>query len=101
MLQITEGSTVEVPGGNFNLRLDRFTTEMYETGGVKDWKSRLTVVEAGQAVLTKTIEVNHPLSYKGFMFYQSQYGWDWMNPTFGARPKTWPTSAASRSAQAA
>ena len=39
-------------------------------GEVKDWKSTLSVVEEGQPVLTRTVEVNHPLSYGGYRFYQ-------------------------------
>jgi len=40
----------------------------------KDYKSKLTVLENGKEVLTKTIEVNDPLFYKGIRFYQSSYG---------------------------
>ncbi len=40
----------------------------------------MTVIEEGTPSFTKTIEVNHPLSYKGYVFYQSSYGWDWTNP---------------------
>lgn len=42
-------------------------------GSIKDFKSRLTVVEGGKDVLTRTIEVNHPLKFKGYSFYQSNY----------------------------
>lgn len=80
-INIAEGKTVDVPRAEFSLRLDKFTTEYYPDGRVKDWKSDLTVVDKGRDVLTKTIEVNHPLNYGGFMFYQSRYGWDWENPT--------------------
>ncbi|MFQ6037320.1 MAG: cytochrome c biogenesis protein ResB [Candidatus Aminicenantales bacterium] len=79
-LNISEGQTLPVPGADFEIRLDRFETEYYPSGGVKDWKSTLTVIEDNVSVLTKTIEVNHPLSHRGFMFYQSSYGWDWDNP---------------------
>jgi cytochrome c biogenesis protein len=61
--------------------LDKFVTEYHPNGSVRDWKSTLTVLEKGSEVLSKTIEVNHPLSHKGFVFYQSSYGWDWKNPT--------------------
>lgn len=40
---------------------------------IKDFKSTLKVLEDGQGVLTKTIEVNDPLEYKGYVFYQSSY----------------------------
>ncbi len=42
-------------------------------GDVKAWKSTVSVIEEGAVVLTRTIEVNHPLSYGGYRFYQSSY----------------------------
>jgi cytochrome c biogenesis protein len=80
-LTISEGQTLDVPRADFFLKLEKFETELYPNGSVKDWKSTLTVIEAQKSVLNKTIEVNHPLSYKGFVFYQSSYGWDWKNPS--------------------
>lgn len=80
-LSISEGQILDVPEADFQIRLDRFETEFYPNGSVKDWKSHLSVIEEGQSLLTKVVEVNHPLSYKGFVFYQSSYGWDWTNPT--------------------
>ncbi|MFQ5964458.1 MAG: cytochrome c biogenesis protein ResB [Candidatus Scalinduaceae bacterium] len=48
---------------------------LYERSGmaVKDYKSKLRVLEDGKTVLSKTIEVNDPLKYKGYVFYQSSY----------------------------
>ena len=48
---------------------------LYEKSGmeIKDYKSILRVVENGKTMMTKTIEVNDPLKYKGFVFYQSSY----------------------------
>lgn len=48
---------------------------LYEKSGmeVKDYKSILRVVENGKTMATKTIEVNQPLKYKGYVFYQSSY----------------------------
>ncbi len=40
----------------------------------KDYISVVSIVENGKEVLTKKIEVNHPLVYKGIYFYQSSYG---------------------------
>jgi hypothetical protein len=37
------------------------------------YRSKLAVLEGGETVLTKTIAVNDPLSYKGYSFYQSNY----------------------------
>ncbi len=41
---------------------------------VKEYTSILTILENGKEVLRKSIEVNHPLHYKGLAFYQSSYG---------------------------
>ena len=40
---------------------------------VKDYRSTLEIIENDAVVLTKTIEVNDPLSYGGYTFYQSGY----------------------------
>ncbi len=78
--EISEGQILPIPKADFKLRLDKFQTEFYPNGAVRDWKSTLTVIENEKEMLTKIIEVNHPLSYKGYIFYQSSYGWDWENP---------------------
>ncbi len=80
-LSLSENQTLPVPGADFSIRLDKFITEYYPDGNVKDWKSQLTVIEGSQELFQKTIEVNHPLNHRGFVFYQSGYGWDWENPT--------------------
>ncbi len=43
------------------------------TGQISDYKSELLVQEEGQVVDRKTIEVNDPLHYGGYHFYQSSY----------------------------
>ena len=68
------GSQVPFPIG-FEVRNDDFKVEFYEGGGrPKEYSSDLVVLENGQEVMKKTIEVNHPLTYKGLTFYQSSYG---------------------------
>lgn len=79
-INIAEGETIPVLGADFQIQLDKFETEYHPNGSVKDWKSTLTVFENESPRLTKTIEVNHPLTYKGYVFYQSSYGWNWQNP---------------------
>jgi len=79
-LTLSENQTLPVPQAGFSVRLDKFITDLYPDGNVKDWKSELTIIEADKPVLQKSVEVNHPLSYKGFVFYQSGYGSDWENP---------------------
>ena len=36
--------------------------------------SNLTILDNGKEVLKKTVQVNHPLHYKGLAFYQANYG---------------------------
>jgi cytochrome c biogenesis protein len=76
-LALSEGQAADVPRASFQVRLDKFETEYYPKGGVKDWKSTVTVLEGGAAVLTRIVEVNEPLRYKGYSFYQSAYGKNW------------------------
>jgi cytochrome c biogenesis protein len=84
-INISEGQIVPILNADFKLRLDRFETEYWPNGSIKDWKSTLTVIEDKTPHLTKVIEVNHPLTHKGYVFYQSSYGWDWKNPTLEIR----------------
>lgn len=80
-MALYEGQTLPVVNADFQIRLDNFETEYHENGSVKDWKSTVTVIENDEEKLSKVIEVNHPLSYKGYMFYQSAYDFDWQNTT--------------------
>jgi hypothetical protein len=41
---------------------------------VRDYISELEIVKDGQVVKQKDIEVNHPLHYAGYHFYQQSYG---------------------------
>ena len=90
-VNILEGETADrffVRGKNVNLpkalpfsvRCDDFTVTFYdlkdreEERHVKEYTSLLTIIDNGKEVLKKTVEVNHPLHYKGLAFYQSSYG---------------------------
>lgn len=57
----------------FEVRCNSFAIEFYDNGMPKEYKSSLTVIENGKEVLTRAIEVNSPLTYKGITFYQSSY----------------------------
>ncbi len=57
----------------FALRLDRFELQRFDTGAPKDYVSELTVLDGGQAVKSKRIEVNTPLNVGDYNFYQSSY----------------------------
>lgn len=63
---------------DFSVRCDDFNVTFYDVPGkqkfVKEYESTLTILEKGKEVLKKTIQVNHPLHYRGLSFYQSSYG---------------------------
>lgn len=57
----------------FDVRCNSFAIEFYQNGMPKEYTSSLTILENDREILTKEIEVNDPLSYKGITFYQSSY----------------------------
>ena len=64
---------------DFSVRCDDFKIAYYNLPGrkekhVKEYTSLITILENGKEVLKKTVQVNHPLHYKGLAFYQSNYG---------------------------
>ena len=68
------GENTPTPLG-FAVRCDDFDVSFYEGGQrPKEFTSELVVLENGQEILKKKIEVNDPLTYKGITFYQSSYG---------------------------
>ncbi len=68
-----EGSILSVPERDFQVRIDSFEIVLNEQGQVKDYLCGLTVIEGGEEVRSKIIEVNRPLRYEGINFYQSSY----------------------------
>jgi cytochrome c biogenesis protein len=89
-VEILEGETVdrvflrtkdgEVPKPlEFFVRCDDFKVTYYDLPErkekhVKEYTSLLTIFENGKKVLKRTVQVNHPLHYKGLAFYQANYG---------------------------
>lgn len=74
-----KGEVFTVARGNFQVRVDDLWTVNYENSSqIKDWYTTLTVIDNGREVLTKTIEVNEPLTYKGISLYQASFGSDWL-----------------------
>ncbi|MCI0513289.1 cytochrome c biogenesis protein ResB [candidate division KSB1 bacterium] len=67
------GSMLSLKQADFTLRVDDFKIETNAKGEIRDYLSTLTVLENGQAVKQKMVEVNYPLRHKGFTFYQSSY----------------------------
>lgn len=73
--EVTLRKTDETLLLNFHVRCDRFEVRFYEGYNMpKAFESTLTVIENDDEVLTRVINVNHPLDYKGIRFYQSSYG---------------------------
>jgi cytochrome c biogenesis protein len=62
----------------FSVRCDDFNITYYDLKRtekhVKEYTSHLTILDNGKEVLKKTVQVNHPLHYKGLAFYQANYG---------------------------
>lgn len=58
----------------FLIRCDGAGEETYPDGSPKKWWSKLTVLEGGREVLSKTIQVNDPLVYRGIHIYQASMG---------------------------
>jgi len=83
-MQIPEGQTSQVmqlknsdqiKKLDFAIRCDKFEVSYYDNSQrPKDYKSLLTVLDNNREVVTKSIEVNDPLVYRGIYFYQSSYG---------------------------
>jgi hypothetical protein len=80
-----DSMTEELP---FSIKLKKFRVDYYEPkyprhsedkflpsyrGAVRDYISSLAVIENGKTVAEKNVEVNHPLHYGGYYFYQHSY----------------------------
>ncbi len=61
------------PDINFSLLLKKFNAEYWDAEHPKLYRSVIDVVENGSTVLSKNVEMNEPLRYKGFSFYQLKY----------------------------
>jgi len=59
---------------DFAIRCDDFKVDFYDSGAPKEFRSSLTILKQGKAVLHKDIIVNDPLRYAGISFFQSSYG---------------------------
>lgn len=82
-VNIPEGETVssvrlrntgQIQNLDFNIRCDNFSVSFYDSGAPKEFRSKLSILEAGKPVLQKDIIVNDPLQYNGINFFQSSYG---------------------------
>ena len=58
----------------FEVALDKFSIDHDARRNPTAYKSDLMVRDGGKQVARKVIDVNHPLTYRGVSFYQSDYG---------------------------
>lgn len=73
--QVYNRATKQMEPISFQVRCDDFDVSYYpDSMRVKDYTSVLTVIDGGKEVVKKKIEVNDPLVYKGYYFYQSSFG---------------------------
>jgi cytochrome c biogenesis protein len=82
-VNITEGETADsirlrnsgqIKKLDFAIRCDDFNLSVYENGAPKEYRSRLSIIKDGKAVLQKDIIVNDPLRYEGVNLFQSSFG---------------------------
>ena len=60
---------------DFDVKCNKFSIDYYpDSDRPKTYKSDLSIIENGHEAMRKTIEVNKPMAYKGFRFFQSTYG---------------------------
>jgi len=61
----------------FTVQCTRFVMAQYPDGTPKDYRSELAIFDHQDTrVVDAVVRVNHPLTYRGLVFYQSTYGSD-------------------------
>ncbi len=58
----------------FVIRLDKYQTKYYPDRIPKAYISTISIIKNHVTVLTKNMEVNHPVTYDGITIYQASYG---------------------------
>ena len=80
ILEGTDDDVAVLPSGEliplgFGVRCDEFDAEYYSgTLRPKSYTSKISILENGVKIKTANIDVNHPLKYKGVVFYQTNFG---------------------------
>jgi cytochrome c biogenesis protein len=70
---VPDGQTVKVPETNFAITNHKFTMELHPNGAPARFATDAAVVQNGEEVVRRTIEVNHPLTYQGWDIYQASW----------------------------
>lgn len=73
-VEVDEGKTIAVKGRAFTLHLLSFRTEVNDRGMPRSHKSTVCIEEDGKITRVAKIAVNHPLRYRGVLFYQASCG---------------------------
>jgi len=73
-VEVNEGKSIAVEGRGFSLHLLSFRTEVNDSGRPRSHKSTVSIEEDGKVVREAVISVNHPLRYRGVLFYQASCG---------------------------
>ena len=68
--QFKTGTPIDL---GFTVRCNWFTMSRYPSGAPKEYQSELVILENNREMTRKIIEVNDPLTYKGWTFYQSSF----------------------------
>lgn len=68
--QFGSGTPIDL---GFTVKCNWFHLSKYPNGAPKEYESELVIIEGGKEIFTKRIEVNDPLDYKGWTFYQASY----------------------------
>ncbi len=58
----------------FEVTCDDFSVDFYENGTPKEYESEVTFSVHGKKRVRASIRVNHPATFRGVTFYQSNYG---------------------------
>jgi cytochrome c biogenesis protein len=68
----SNNTTSELP---FTVKVEKCWVEYYKDRPQmeKDWFSKLAIIEKDKPVVSKTIQVNDPLIYRGYHFFQSSF----------------------------
>jgi hypothetical protein len=89
--KLYKGSRLEEFAGRvpFTVQLEKFTVERYPSrddryeAPVREYRSRVTIQEAGKSPRLEDVRVNHPVYVQGFYIYQMSWGQtrdDWGRP---------------------
>jgi cytochrome c biogenesis protein len=72
---ITEGRFFNEHFRGFQIVLDNFDVQWYPDGVPKTYRSSIRLFDHGKLISSPTIQVNHPLTYRGVRIYQISWGW--------------------------